>query len=92
MKVFVLANSSPTRLFVRWYPSFSEAASLFDAAVSSANREEDVALFEMAVAAPLDHRAIREQAESLVRSGAYEPLRRFEAEIKHPEASPSLRL
>ena len=75
--VFVLANHSPERMFVRWYLSHEQADRLFENAIASGNEEEDVFLFELHVQDVTNSDEVRQKAEDAVATEKFTAIRSF---------------
>lgn len=77
-EIFVLANQSPQRIFVRWYRSREAAESLFEPAIMSGNETEEAFLFSLKVPDVTNIEDVRHRAEEAVKAGQIDPLRAYE--------------
>lgn len=76
-EVWVLANWSAKRIFVRWYHREDDVVNLFDSAIALGDEEEQVASFLLDVPNVADPVDVRERAVAAVKSGQFTAIRSY---------------
>lgn len=76
-EVFVLANQSAERVFVRWYHAKDTAEDLFDSAVVTCSDGGKVVLFALQVPEVTNQSDVLQRAEAAVSAAQFSALRTY---------------